>query len=684
MASVTEPRDQSRADADASPAQSAATGAARGVQPLLSGLAALILFGIFALIMTWPLATGLSDRLISWGDPVFQAWTMAWDVHAWRTDPLHVFDANVFYPYRNTLAYSDHLFGQAALVAPVLLTTKNAILADNIAVLLAYALSGFGMYLLVVDLTGNRFAGLAAGFAYAFAPARMSHLEHLHLASAQWLPLAVLAARRALIHGSMRWAAALGLFVLLQGLFGVYYFYFMVVLLGVVIGSYLVWRPARRSVIATGQIGIACAIAAALLLPTLLPYQRVHDDLGIERTEAEVSAWRAIPGDYLAVSTRNRLYGDSLGQRYGVHLERHLFPGLILIALALLGLFNRRLTWERWMLAAIALVSIVLSFGLYVEISGARIPLPYRALYDLVPGFRAIRVPARLGLLALVGMAGLAGLGADLLMRGLISRRPPGSARLLAPALAMSVLLAGMFAEYTTRIPLPDPLPATLAQAQRPDYAWMSAHPAPAIEFPMGDGPVASAWPNFWSTLHWNQVVNGYSGLTPPVYIVFRDLMRSFPSADTVRLLQGMGVRTVVYHSDPAVPPRSDPFLQGVVRFGELRQVVPGPDYVFELAPDPWMWDLAEALPAGADVDLPDLELDPATFGMLAAILQRSGHTVYGSGTLDYWALPPAPATICYAIAAGEQPPANPRFGDAACVDQVGHLTLFRSSACTR
>jgi hypothetical protein len=287
-------------------------------------------------------------------------------------------------------------------------------------------------------------------------------------------------------------------------------------------------------------------------------------------------------------------------------------------------------------------------------------------------------------LLALVGVAGLAGLGADLLIRRLQSRRPLGSARLLTPALAVALLLTGMYAEYSTRIPLPDPLPATLAQAQRPDYSWMAEHPAPAIEFPMGDGPVASAWPNFWSTLHWNQVVNGYSGLTPPVYIDFRDLMRSFPSADTVRLLQGMGVRTVVYHSDPAVPPPSDPFLQGVSQFSELRQVVPEPDYVFELAPDPWMWHLAEALPAGAEIELPDLERDPVTFGMLAAILQRSGHTVYGNGTLNYWTLPTAPTTICYAIVPGEETPANPRFSDASIVDQAGRLKLLLSSSCTR
>ncbi|MBX6341985.1 MAG: hypothetical protein IRY97_05960, partial [Thermomicrobiaceae bacterium] len=339
--------------------------------------------------MTWPLAAHMGHHLFSWGDPIFQAWTMAWDVHALRTDPRHIFDANIFYPYRNTLAYSDHLFGQAALVLPVLLATGNAILADNLSVLLALALSGLAMYLLVVDLTGSRLAGLVAGATYSFAPTRLAHLEHLHLLSGQWLPLAVLTARRALQGNSARWAAALGLVVLLQGLFGIYFFYFLIVLLAVVVGTYLLWHPTRATLVATAKVAAACAVAAALLLPTLLPYQRVHDDLGIERTKQEVMMWRAKGWDYLAVAPSNRLYGDRLGRAHHRDLERDLFPGVVLLGLAIVGLLHRRLGWERWMLFALTALSVLMTLGLYAQIGEHRIPLPYRLVYDYVPGFRA-------------------------------------------------------------------------------------------------------------------------------------------------------------------------------------------------------------------------------------------------------------------------------------------------------
>ncbi|GBD15431.1 hypothetical protein HRbin26_00321 [bacterium HR26] len=662
-------------------AVAAATARAAGpsTRPLARGWPAHLLaaaaFVVLALVVTWPLARDPVHRPVSWGDPVFQAWTLAWDVHAWRTDPLGVFDANIFYPYRNTLAYSDHLFGQALMVAPVLLITENPILADNVATWLALALSGLAMYALVLDLAGSRAAGLLAGIAYAVAAPRLAHLEHLHLLSAQWLPLGVLAARRALRQGSFRWAAVLGLVVVAQGLSGIYYFAFLGVLLAVVLGFGLLFERSRRALLGAAWSVLACLVALAVLLPTLLPYWQVHQELGAERTPAEVAQWSARPGDYLAVSPSHRLYGDLLGSRFHRHLEQDLFPGLLVGALALIGLTERRGGWARWALLALVGVSVAFSFGISAHALGRELPLPYRVLYEYVPGFKAIRVPARFGLLALVGLAALAGLGVARLVERLAAHRP-------VAALGGIALAAALLAEGMHVVAVSDPLPVTHAELQRPDYAWMQANPAPAIELPMGEGVVASAWPNYWSTFHWNPLVNGYSGITPPAYYAFRDRMRDFPSQETIALLQGIGVRTVAYHADPSRPPAEDPVLQRIAAHPQLKQVVGGPNYVFTLEPNPWLWELAAAVPDGAPVDLPALERDPATFGMLAAILQRTGHRVYGRGQLDYWRLPAAPQTVCYAVLPHDVDPAEFGYPGARGVEQRGSLVLYERAGC--
>ena len=58
----------------------------------------------------WPLATdpGRLSRNDT-ADTVHHEWILAWDAHQLARDPRHLFDANIFYPERNTLAFSETL-----------------------------------------------------------------------------------------------------------------------------------------------------------------------------------------------------------------------------------------------------------------------------------------------------------------------------------------------------------------------------------------------------------------------------------------------------------------------------------------------------------------------------------------------------------------------------------------------
>jgi hypothetical protein len=680
-------------------------------------LPAVVSFIVASAVLTWPLARQMQHTLISWGDPVFQAWTIAWNWHALTTGPLSIFDANVFYPWRNTLAYSDHLFGQTLLVLPVIAVTGNGILANNVAVLLAFILSALAMYLLVYDMTGNRAAGILAGIAYAFAPSRMAHLEHLHLLSAQWMPLALLSLRRIVRQehvntelpprqastmsdrlgvlvdrarsvSGKRWYLLLGVAFLMQGLSGVYFLYFTFVMLLIAGGVYLAlaisdydWGVVRRLLLAAG----VCAVAGLLLIPTLWPYQRVHDDLGIERTTAEVTAWSANTRDYLAVWPRNRLYNEALDRNFR-HIEQALFPGLFVVLLGIAGLTNRRAGRDRWVLLAIVLGAFILSLGLSREFAGRVWTLPYQIFYDYVPGFRAIRVPARLGLLALVGLAGLAGLGIDQLWRvardelrfftwypDRLYRQPVMLALLL-----FSLPLGWVGLESVNRMELPDPLPTERVRA---DYNWIADNPAPTLELPMGDGPVASSWPNFWSMYHWNQVVNGYSGIVPPTYYPFRERMREFPSDDALWLLQGIGVENIILHGASPVDARAA-LEAAIAERAELTLRLPGVDAVYTLEPNPWMWELADLIPVGETVDLPNAGADPVAFGLLMAILQRTGHTVEGNGQIGYLTLTPAVAPHCYVVLLAGDDPADFGYLDSTVLSAAPGMTLYGNAAC--
>src|SRR5688572_33483330 len=93
-------------------------------------------FAVFvglAILHTWPLASapGLLSRN-DVADTVLHEWIMAWVAHQLVTDPLRLFDANIFYPERHTLAYSDHLIVQSLIGAPLTWSGFSPVLVHNV------------------------------------------------------------------------------------------------------------------------------------------------------------------------------------------------------------------------------------------------------------------------------------------------------------------------------------------------------------------------------------------------------------------------------------------------------------------------------------------------------------------------------------------------------------------------
>src|SRR2546423_14991282 len=115
----------------------------------------LILLGFFALttVMTWPWVTRMRDAVSDEGDPYMIAWTLWWDYHQTFTDPLHLFHANVFYPYKYTLAFSEHEYGIALLFFPLFAAGLRPLTVHSVANFCGFAFSGYGEFRLARHLT---------------------------------------------------------------------------------------------------------------------------------------------------------------------------------------------------------------------------------------------------------------------------------------------------------------------------------------------------------------------------------------------------------------------------------------------------------------------------------------------------------------------------------------------------
>lgn len=145
-----------------------------------------------AVLATWPLVRYFGSALPNdLADPLLNAWILAWDADRLLHGLRGLWQAPIFHPYPNTLAYSEHLLGIAIFTAPIQWLTGNPVAAYNAAFLGSFVLAGCGMFLLASSLTGSRTAGLIGGVAFAFLPYRADQIAHIQVLVYGWMPVAL-------------------------------------------------------------------------------------------------------------------------------------------------------------------------------------------------------------------------------------------------------------------------------------------------------------------------------------------------------------------------------------------------------------------------------------------------------------------------------------------------------------
>src|SRR5688572_17176985 len=167
-------------------------------------VAAFLLFLGLTLAMTWPQARHLSSRVHDSDDSLLSIWRLSWVAHILPLSPRDLLNGNIFHPEPRTLAYSDAVLLQGFAAAPLIWSGLSPIAVYNGLLLLSIALSGWAMWLYATGLTGNAWAGVLAGIAFAFVAFRFDHFMHLELQATFFLPLTLLGLERTLETRSRR------------------------------------------------------------------------------------------------------------------------------------------------------------------------------------------------------------------------------------------------------------------------------------------------------------------------------------------------------------------------------------------------------------------------------------------------------------------------------------------------
>jgi hypothetical protein len=597
-------------------------------------LVKVILVGAFftalALLKTYPLIWHFATHLPSGlADPLFVSWLLAWDVHALATDPLNLFNANIFYPVQNTLAFSEHMLAVVPIFAPVYLLTGNPIFAYNMVFFLAFVFSGLAMFLLVHHWTENIAAALVAGCLFAFAPIRFAVLSQVHLANFYWAPLAFLFLDRFV--WSKRWAdlAWFSVFYWLQVLVSVYLAWFITVGVGV----YVLYHVVRidRGLLDRAMIPRYAAFLAGsmiVLLPFHLPYYAIQQQWGFSTVLQESIYWSAdLVLSYLSPPYLFNTIYLSLTRSYFPSLHNQpnfqmLFPGIALGFLAVLGSLSlikslppgRSVRLQR-LFRSVLIVALLLSLGPFLVILGrtTSFPLPYLLFYYLVPGFQAMRVPGRFALLATLAASVLAALGflkTTEFLQGRWGFRRPWTNRVQG---LLALFWIGLFILELGFKPLPlDVIPT--GQNIPQVYRWLATKPldGPIIELPLGESFWEALKYMYFSTYHWLRLVNGASRFYPPTYMELKADIADLPSRESVELLGSIGVKALIVHTDQLEPSETSRWqhvntaelgIEEIARFGS--------DVVYKLSPSDATplfhlgLALPDRLPTGEPLQLP-------------------------------------------------------------------------------
>jgi hypothetical protein len=499
-------------------------------------LGPIALFALLAAVMTWPQVPNLATEASEHQDVYFNMWRFGWTAHALATAPSRVLDANIFYPERRALTFSDAMPVESVIAAPLLWAHVPPVLVHNLMLLAGIVLSGAGMFVLARRLTGSAAAGITAGIVFAFAPYRFEHYMHMELQWTVWTPWAFWALHRLFETGGRRDGALVGLFIALQFLSSIYYGVFLASLLGLVAALLLATLRGPELKKRVAALAIGGVLCLAMVSPYALQYAITKKIIG-GRPEEQVLMFSAKPSSYTVATDTNLLYGERSKPKG--RAERRLFTGLVPVFLGVIGLLLRRPPREAIAYLGGLVVAFEMSLGLY--------GYTYPVLYHHVPVFEGLRAPARLAVFVLFFLALLAAYGHAALEHAVAENADAPSRRDRIRALAIGICGCLLLEYWVAPLPL-----VRYPNSAPPLYAWLAAQPrgvvaelplAPGYELP-GDDPRYA----YLSTFDWMPSINGYSGYYPPSYLERVDRLQKFPDAASTRVLQRAGVQYVIVH----------------------------------------------------------------------------------------------------------------------------------------
>lgn len=379
---------------------------------------AFILYGILTIVLTYPVAFKISTHIAGWeGDTYWHIWDLWW----FKYSILYLKSNPVFSDYNNypaglNLSFSTLNYLCAFLSIPLQLFL-GIVTTYNIMVLSTFALSGFGMYLLVRYLISDKSAAFISGIIFAFCPYHFIHAyHHLNLINTQWIPLYILFLIKTSREGG-KWNPVLaGIFLLFNALSSWQYLFFLILFSAIYLLYIQFFNKSLINLSFMRRIGIMTFLFFISIAPFAYPLLWTYYTDGVTDIPSSQSLFSANLISFFTPSRFHTFFGEytiNIYNTFGVlgDIESVTYVGYSVIILSLFSIIKKDSRKFFWLFSSI--IFFVLSLGPNLRIFGNsyNMPMPYLILYNYVPFFSLIRAPSRMSILVICSLSVLSGYG---------------------------------------------------------------------------------------------------------------------------------------------------------------------------------------------------------------------------------------------------------------------------------
>ncbi len=500
----------------------------------------------FTTVFLYPVLQHFSTHLTSRADGIFISWTI-YTVSTFLMQGKDIFQMPIYFPFKNTLTFSDPFISTAILNIPLLFFTKNSVEMQNFHLITGTIILYLSSYFLGKQLKFTNLSSHFTALFFTFSTIQMSYVVHLHTYLIAGLPLTFLFLLKWFENNKWQWLLLAICTFLYQTLNSPMNGFFIVFALVPFLFSKSKLAHIKKNWFLVCYYLLFSTIILGIVF---FPYFSTSQQFGYTRTIRDTA-------------------------HFAFSLER-LFQIDLLLDFTLLFLLWRTrkktlsnlknktnllsVTVTPKIALVIALVGIVLMLGPVLKIHdqtfkilGIPLPLPYAVLYYIIPGFQAFRASSRWILLLNFGLTLLFGYYVN-------NSRLKQKFLYFFFGILLSTQLFFHFSKFELyKIPtkVPEIYEVVKTQSKKSvDSSFKKNDEVILAEFPVFSWrmmPYAYLENDrlLYQTYHGKTLYNGVSGFTPPERETQWDVLwQEFPSEKAITLLKTANVDFILVHYD--------------------------------------------------------------------------------------------------------------------------------------